>query len=70
MKMSELKIGQRIVSSSGNKGYVVGIISTNQYSETFLELEWEYLKKGILVEFESLGLIHYKNQAVFDLDFR
>ena len=68
--MSELKIGQRIVSSSGNKGYVVGIISTNQYSETFLELEWEYLKKGILVEFESLGLIHYKNQAVFDLDFR
>lgn len=70
MKMSELKIGQRIVSSSGNKGHVVGIIGNNQYSENFLQIEWAYLKKGILVEFESLGLIHYKNQAVFDLDFR
>ena len=69
MNIRDLKVGQCIVSASGNKGFIVGIIDKNEYNEQISKNDWNYLKTGVLIDFEDFGIIHYKDQDQFNFDF-
>jgi hypothetical protein len=57
----EARLGDVVQLGETNvhKGVVVCSLDTNEYSAEFSEREWSYLRCGILVNFERLGLIHY-----------
>lgn len=48
------------VSLAGNSGKVVCSIDTGEYSDTCKEEHWSYLQKGVVIEFDPFGLIHYE----------
>ena len=48
------------VDLAGNAGKVVCSIDTNEYSDAHKEEHWSYLQKGIVIEFDAFGLIHYE----------
>ena len=56
----EAKLGDKVTLGNGEPGTVVCSIDSEQYSSSFPKREWSYLKQGILVDFPSYGLIHYK----------
>lgn len=55
----EARLGDTVRMGESDRGVVVCSLDTHEYSEQFSRSEWEYLGKGILVEFERLGLVHY-----------
>ncbi|MEW5251567.1 hypothetical protein [Microbulbifer discodermiae] len=48
-----------LVNLASNDGVVVCSIDRDEYTEGFTKEEWGYLEKGILINFQKLGLIHY-----------
>ena len=56
----EIKRGDCVtLGQDGESGIVVCSIDSNEYSEEYPEAEWRYLKKGVMVNFTLLGLVHY-----------
>jgi hypothetical protein len=55
----EVWLGDTVRVGESERGVVVGSLDTDEYSERFPRGEWEYLGKGVLIEFERLGLVHY-----------
>jgi hypothetical protein len=49
-----------VVSLAGKIGRVVCSIDDGEYSDDYPEKQWAYLQKGVLIEFETIGLIHYE----------
>jgi hypothetical protein len=52
-------IGDRVRLWRGCEGTVVCSIDDGQYTPAFPKSEWEYLKRGVLIESGQAGLIHY-----------
>lgn len=57
---TEAKIGDKIEFSDGSSGIVKCSIDANEYSEDHPKEQWAYLEKGIMVESEVMGVIHYE----------
>jgi hypothetical protein len=57
----EARLGDRIQFSNGDLGIVVFSIDTKEYSGEFLEEDWGYLEKGVMVKTDAGALIHYKD---------
>ena len=55
----QLFVGDRIELSDGLTGVVVALIDRGEFSDDYPEREWSYLKRGILVLTDSVGLVHY-----------
>jgi hypothetical protein len=56
----EVRLGDRVKLGADDAGIVVASIDTNEYSSEHPATQWSYLKKGVMVEFPSYGLIHYE----------
>ena len=56
---TNIRVGDRIRIAGDDYGLTVVSIDTNEYSPEFPEQEWNYLKKGILIKSEKVGLVHY-----------
>ena len=55
----DARLGDTVSLGDRDQGVVVCSPDTNEFSERFPRSEWGSLEKGILVEFNKLGLIHY-----------
>jgi hypothetical protein len=55
----DVRLGDRVRLGDDDGGRVVCSIDTAEYSEACPESEWSYLKKGVVISFPQLGLIHY-----------
>jgi hypothetical protein len=55
----EVRLGDRVRLSPGNDGVVVCSIDTGEFSAAYPESDWAYLERGVLIESELMGLIHY-----------
>lgn len=62
----KVKLGDRVGLSKG-LGTVVAIISENKYLEGYDS--FEYLNKGVLIEFNHYGLIYYSDEIEEDVEF-
>jgi hypothetical protein len=56
----DVKLGDIVALGKNQKGVVVCSIDTEEYSDAFPKIEWNYLNNGVLISFPSYGLIHYK----------
>ena len=56
----EVKLGDRVGLGNYCNGFVVCSIDADEYSEEHPKEQWVYLKKRVMIEFPSLGLIHYE----------
>lgn len=54
----EVRLGDK-VRLGDDIGIVVCVIDRDEYSHEHPREQWSYLKKGIMIEFPSLGLIHF-----------
>lgn len=57
---NEVKLGDEVELSDGGKGVVVFSIDTDEYSPEYPKAQWSYLKRGVMVNFEKYGAIHYE----------
>jgi hypothetical protein len=55
----EARIGDRVRLGSEVEGVVVCSIDRGEYKGEHSEAQWGYLGKGVMVQFEKYGLIHY-----------
>ena len=56
----EVRLGDVVALGSDQQGIVVCSIDTGEYSDAYPRAQWGYLDAGVLIEFPSYGLIHYK----------
>lgn len=49
------------------RGVVVGVVENSQYADGLLPEQWNYLKKGILVDTDFGGIVHYPDTANEDI---
>lgn len=48
------------VRLGADEGVVVFSIDSDENTDKFPKAEWEYLKRGIMVDFPALGLVHFE----------
>ena len=56
-----MRLGDTVSDRAGLKGRVVANIDRNEFGPECPRNEWAYLNRGILVEMEEAGLVHYEN---------
>ncbi len=56
----EVMLGDKVRLGEDGGGVVVCSIDRNEYSEHQPKEKWEYLKKGVVIDFPKYGLIHYE----------
>lgn len=55
----KVRLGDRVRLGSEEQGVVVCSLDTDEFSDDYTRADWSSLGKGVLIEFENLGLIHY-----------
>ena len=55
----QVLLGDKVHLDGGITGTVMCSIDDGIYTSEYLESQWEYLKKGVMVFSEQAGLIHY-----------
>jgi hypothetical protein len=58
---NEARIGDVIAIDEHHHGNVVANLDANQFSDAFPRESWQHLQRGILVETDFAGLVHYPN---------
>ena len=56
----QVQVGDRVGLGADTGGVVVCSIEDGVFSEGYTADQWAYLRKGFMVEFPTLGLIHYE----------
>lgn len=56
----EVRLGDRVKLGKDDGGIVVCSVDTGEYSDDYPESQWGYLKKGVMINFPTYGLIHYE----------
>jgi hypothetical protein len=55
----EARIGDKVRLGDEVNGVVVCSIDRSEYEGEHSEAQWGYLGKGVMIQFEKYGLIHY-----------
>jgi hypothetical protein len=56
----QVRLGDTVALGRDQQGIVVCSIDTGEYTDAYPRTQWGYLGAGVLIEFPSYGLIHYK----------
>ena len=54
-----IAVGDRVKLWSNQRGTVVCSLDTNEFTSEYPEIEWAYLKSGIVVKTDSGETFHY-----------
>jgi hypothetical protein len=54
-----VKVGDRVRLGEDESGLVVFCIDTDEYLAEYPKEQWSYLMTGVMINFQSYGLIHY-----------
>ncbi|UXI67873.1 hypothetical protein [Tahibacter amnicola] len=55
---NRVDLGDEVLLATTSHGVVVAVIDEGKFSKEYTSDEWSYLKYGILVKFNELGLVH------------
>ncbi|MBR0938592.1 hypothetical protein [Bradyrhizobium jicamae] len=59
----EIRLGDTVRLDGNAEGVVVFSIDTNEYAAEFPGDAWDYLKRGVMIDFPEYGLIHFDHDA-------
>jgi hypothetical protein len=54
----QIRLGDKVAIGGGISGVVVFSIDTDEYSPGFPKDDWQYLGRGVMVQTETVGLVH------------
>lgn len=57
----EAHLGDKVALGNSAEGEIVCSIDTEEFSPEYPKADWQYLNRGILVNFSKFGLIHYQD---------
>ena len=60
---TDIRVGDKIKIADDDLGVIVFSIDTNEYSADFPAQEWSYLKSGIMIRSDKMGLVHYEKYS-------
>lgn len=63
----EIMKGDKVRLGEETEGVVVCSIDLDDFSDEHPKEAWGYLSKGVMIEFEKYGLIHYADEPSYDL---
>jgi hypothetical protein len=55
----EVSLGDRVKLGNGERGTVVCLLGSREFSKDYPKTEWGYLKSGILIKTDSGEVFHY-----------
>lgn len=55
----EVMVGDRVQLGKDDGGIVVCSLDRKEFTDSYPEAQWAYLKTGVMIEFPLYGLIHY-----------
>lgn len=56
----EAHLGDKVALGNSAEGEIVCSIDTDEFSSEYPKAHWQYLSRGVLVNFSKFGLIHYE----------
>ncbi len=59
-----VQLGDQVLIDSSHKGVVVANIEDKEFSEAYPAKDWAHLEKGVLIDTDFGGLIHYDKEAL------
>ena len=59
---NEARLGDVIAIDNNHRGIVVACIDRDEYSDAHPKAQWSSLGKGILVDTDFGGLVHYSDE--------
>ena len=65
----KVRVGDMLKYSDDSEGKVVCSMDDDHYSKENPREQWAHLEKGVMVESESFGLIHYPEELDSDIVF-
>lgn len=60
----EAKVGDRVAIDADRRGRVVACLDRDDYAVEYPAADWRYLERGLLVETDFGGLVHYPDAGV------
>lgn len=57
-----LRVGDRVLAWGDLHGTIVVDIDAVEAVDGFVAADWTYLGKGLMVETDEIGLVHYENR--------
>ena len=57
----EVRLGDQVTVGSMGGGIVVFSIDSDEYAAKFPKADWNYLGKGVMIEFSNGALVHYED---------
>lgn len=61
---SEARVGDRVAIDGGHRGRIVACLDRGEYARDYAAADWNYLQRGLLIETEFGGLVHYPDAGV------
>jgi hypothetical protein len=55
-----VRVGDKVRLGEDDSGLVVCSMDDDEYTDDHPRKQWDYLKKGVMIEFPLYGLIHYQ----------
>lgn len=55
----EIRVGDKLKVWDGCAGIVVASMDTNEYSAEHPKEQWSYLKVGVMIDTDQVGLVYY-----------
>ena len=62
-----IHVGDKIQLGDDCIGIVVCSMDDDKYNQSYTKEDWSYLNEGILIEADSLGLLHYTAESEKEL---
>jgi hypothetical protein len=61
---NEARLGDHVAISGKHRGVVVACLDRNEYSPDHPREQWAYLGKGVMVNTDFGGLVHYADSTL------
>ena len=61
---SRAQVGDAVVIEGDRRGRIVACLDRGEYAPDYPAAEWRYLERGLLVETDFGGLVHYPDPGV------
>lgn len=61
---SDARVGDQVIIDGGHRGRIVACLDRGEYAPDYAATDWNYLERGLLIETDSGGLVHYAHPGV------
>jgi hypothetical protein len=61
---SDARVSDQVVIDGGHRGRIVACLDRGESAPDYAAADWNYLERGLLIETDVGGLVHYRDAGV------